>query len=166
MCSLHLEARLGKWDSGVEASGLVVRVYPVDAQENIVPVQGTLEVELIAVREVPTNVGEPFTEPGRWCQVVLPEQVGVDGAVFRLPFQAVHPDFTSDLPFTAIVHGRLTVPGRGVFEDSADLVRIRSVSPARDWLQILQGTRWLPQEADWPRRWPLRRGRAKLLRTG
>ena len=68
------------------------------------------------------------------------------GAVYRLAFQAVHPDFQFDLDPHGLVHARLSVPGDGAFEASQALVRIRAYSSVRDHVQQTTGSRFLPVE--------------------
>lgn len=144
--SLYIEASISNWDSDVEADGLAVHVFPLDEFGAIVPTRAVLEAELIDVRQTDLTRGQPITQLGRWSRNVLPEDVGPAGAVFRLPFQAAHPEFDLNVGSSAILHARLTVPGQGTFEASADTVRIRPYSALRDRLQQLRGTRWLPEE--------------------
>jgi len=72
--------------------------------------------------------------------------MGPSGAVYRLPFQAVHPEFDTDWAAHGLVHVRLTVPGHGVFEASQEVVRIRAFSPIRDELEMSTGRRFFPIE--------------------
>ena len=69
-----------------------------------------------------------------------------EGAVYRLAFQADHPEFDLDLGTHGIVQVRLVVPGQGVFSSSADMVRVRPYSAVRDALQQLDGRRFFPGE--------------------
>ena len=146
--SIHIEASVANWDRDVEVDGLVVSIYPLDANGQTVPALGTLNVDLIG--EGPTNLirGNPFPTLGRWSQLVRPENVGAGGAVFRLPFQGARPDIRGkwDLGSFGMVHARLSVAGQGVFEDTAAFTRIRPYSPIRDRMQQLRGARFHPWE--------------------
>jgi len=150
--SVAIEAQLGQWDADVEPDGLLIVVAPQDAWGLTVPASGTLTVELIARRSTAARSeftfprGEPLPTIGRWTKRVEPYHIGPQGAVYRLPFQAVHPSFEHDLASIALVHARLAVPGSGVLETSAPMVRIRRFSPTRDQQQVLRGTRFLPTE--------------------
>lgn len=146
--ALHIDAYIANWDSDVEVDGLVVHTYPLDADGVTVPALGTLEVDLIG--EGPTNgaSGNPFPVLGRWSQTIRPEEMGVNGAVLRLPFQWIHPDFASkwNVGSFGMVHARLSVGGQGVFEDTAAFTRIRPYSPVRDRMQQLRERRFWPGE--------------------
>lgn len=113
---------------------------------NLVPVSGTLEVELIGERRGPAMITQDFPLLARWVQQVRPEDLGPSGAVYPLAFQAIHPEFNRDVGSQGLVHARLSVPGQGTFEATASMVRIRPCSSLRDHLQQLQGSRFSPYE--------------------
>ncbi len=145
--SMAIEAAVGKWSSYVDNDGVVVRVFPLDAFGNIVPVSGMLEVDLIGTQSANLTRGQPFPQLARWVVRVNPQDVGGDGATFRLPFQARHPDFDLELGSFGAVHARLSVPGQGVFDDTASAIWVRQYSPLRDRLQMHTGGRFFrPQE--------------------
>lgn len=138
--TLHVDAYTGRWQSGTETSGVVLHVQPLDDWGQLVPVLGTLSVELIGQGYSNGVSGQAFPQLGRWSFVLEPHQFGPNGAVVRLPFQALHPDFrrgTRVNPF-GLVHAQLSVAGEGVFAASADFVRIRPYSPLRDGLEQYQ----------------------------
>lgn len=144
--SLAMAAAVGNWDSDVETDGLVVEVFPLDGGGEVVPVRGVLHVELLGERiGVPKRPGD-FRLFGRWTCRIRPEDFGPQGAVRRLPFQSVHPEFDLDVAPHAAVHARLSVPGQGTFEATATWVRIRPYSPIRDHLQQATGRRFFPGE--------------------
>jgi len=132
--SLEIDAWVANWDGDVEVDGLVVEVRPLDANGAVVPVHGTLAVNLIGCRL------------GRWTRLVRPTEFGLPGAKYRFPFQAVHPEFDLELAPYAAVHARLSVPGRGVFETTESDVRVRPYSATRDHLQYTTGQRFFPLE--------------------
>ena len=117
----------------------------------VVPVSGTAEVELFAARqrkyhEAPQSGGWMTELAQRWSEVVTPEDIGPSGIVLRLPFAAVHPEFTSGVDYFGLVHVRLTVPGSGVFEQSLDGVRLRNWSPVRNGMYLQHGRRFFSTE--------------------
>jgi len=152
ICSIEIDAYLANWDGDVESDGVLLHVYPRDGQFRLSPVSGTLWVEVIGERPAATKAkyartrGKPFPRLATWTKQLTPQMVTSQGAVYRLPFQALHPDFDLDLGQYAVVHARLTVPGEGVFEDSEGLVRVRRYSPIRDELQFLTRDRFFPTE--------------------
>jgi hypothetical protein len=99
----------------------------MDAYGNIVPVNGTLEVDVIGEQPAHRTYGEPFPPLLRWATKVRPEDVGANGATFRVPFQAWHPEFDLKLGSMGAVHARLSVPGQGVFDDTATMVWLRTL---------------------------------------
>lgn len=149
--SLSADVFVANWNSDVENDGLVVQLYPLDCQRNLVPSSGTLEVELFApqLRDTSTAVhsrGMTMTKIGRWTKAVHPDDFSHSGATFELPFQAVHPEFSMRTMPYAMAHVRLSIPGQGVFDTTLDRVRIRPWSPLRDHLWRNEGRRFLPTE--------------------
>jgi hypothetical protein len=143
--TLEVEASLAKWGPNVDVDGLVVEVYPLDEQGAIVPVQGTVEAELIGQGRGPVTAGGLATL-GHWVECIWPEDFGYRGARCRLPFQAVQPEFDPRWAAKGMVHVRLNVPGEGVFEATAATTRIRTFSEIRDNCQEAAGQRFLPNE--------------------
>lgn len=144
--AIQIDAALGHWEPGVEATGIVVTVYPIDADGRLVPVDGTLDVDLVGQRLTTVADSNGFPQIGRWTAAVRSSDFGPSGAVYRLAFQAVHPDFQFELDPHGLTHARLSVPGQGTFEASQSLMRIRDYSPVRDHLQQDTGSRFLPIE--------------------
>lgn len=144
--SLEIEAVAANWDDDVEADGLLLRVYPLDAQGQFVPVRATLEIDLTVQRPGVRRVPGPFYQAGRWVESLAPEQFGFRGAELRLPFQSVDPEFDANIAAYGAVHARLSVPGQGTFDATLSTVRIRPFSPVRDRWQQASGQRFFPQE--------------------
>jgi len=144
--AVDLDAQLGHWTPTVESSGLTVRITPLDADGRPTPIDGTLDVELLGRRPAINYIAGDFPIVGHWTLAVRADDCGPSGAVYQCPFQALHPDFDTQLYPHGLVHLRLTVPSQGVFEASQPLVRIRQYSPMRDRLQETTGDRFFPQE--------------------
>jgi len=146
VCSISFEASVANWDQDVEHDGLLVYVYPLDCTGSLVPVAGTLEVELVG--EGPGNPTQQETFPtlGRWVRMLAAEDLTPRGYAFRLPFQAIHPEFNLRVGPLGLAHARLAVPGTGVFEATTNTISVRPISPMRDRLQVQQGSRFLPDE--------------------
>jgi hypothetical protein len=143
---LALDAEVGGWTDTVEPDGLILRIRPMDAAGRMIAVPGTLEVDATAQRTAIDPDPQPFFALGRWTEQVQPEDFGPGGAVYRLPFQAVHPEFDLRVAPRAAVHARLSVAGQGTFDATATDVRIRPLSIVRDHLQQTTGERFFPQE--------------------
>ena len=137
---------MANWDGDVEADGLLVHVYPLDDSGGVVPARGTLRFELIGQRDDVFGPPQPFTTLGQWSQQMRVEDFGPRGAVYRLPFQGVHPEFDLTVAPYGALHARLSVPGQGTFETTESLLRIRPYSAVRDELQLSTGRRFFPQE--------------------
>ncbi len=146
VCSINFEASVANWDQDVENDGLLVYVYPLDCTGNLVPAAGTLEVELVGGGAGNPSLPETFPTLGRWVQVVTPQDLTPRGYAFRLPFQAIHPEFNLQVGPVGLAHARLAVPGMGVFEATTNTISVRPVNPMRDRLQVQQGSRFLPNE--------------------
>jgi hypothetical protein len=144
--SVQIDAQVANWDGDVEMDGLLISVYPIDGQGQAVPVDGTLEVELIG--EGPGTVVQRQTFPtiGRWVRRVSHDDFGPQGNVFQLPFQAVQPEFDLKYGAVGLVHARLVVPGQGAFETTSNATTLRPYNPVRDRLQSLDDQRFFPTE--------------------
>jgi hypothetical protein len=146
--NVAIDASVGTWGDQVGPDGLVIQVQPRDARGAVVPVWGTLEVELIGMRLGVVQPPQPFERLGWWTQEVRPEDF-VDspgGAVYGLPFQAVQPELDTNVAPHAAVLVRLSVPGQGTFAATRSSVRIRPTSVVRDQLQRASGQRYFPGE--------------------
>lgn len=151
VASIRIEAWLANWDADVETDGICVQLTPVDENGQIVPVSGTADIELFAARqrkyhEAPQSGGWMTELAQRWSEVVKPEEIGRSGILLRLPFAAVHPEFSSGVDDFGLVHVRLSVPGSGVFEQSLDGVRLRNWSPVRNGMYLQNGRRFFSTE--------------------
>jgi len=144
--SLQIDAELGHWTAGVDPSGIVVCIHPTTADGALLPIDGTLAVDLIGQTPASQGQGDGLSTLGRWTQAVRVADFGPLGAVYQFPFQAVHPDFDLELRAHGLVHARLSVPGQGTFEASQAMVRLRPYSAVRDRLQQNTGSRFAPIE--------------------
>lgn len=151
IASIRIDAWLANWDADVETDGICVQLQPRDENGNLVAVSGTGEVELFAARqrkyhEAPQSGGWMTELVQRWTERVDAPQIGPSGILWRLPFAAVHPEFSSGVDDWGLVHVRLVVPGSGVFEQSLDGVRLRNWSPVRDGTFRHDGRRFFSTE--------------------
>jgi hypothetical protein len=146
VCSISIDSYIAHWHRTVEATGIVLHVFPLDGFGAMIPVDGTLDVELVAGVPYGSRLGVPLPVIGRWTLRVTPDMFGPAGAVFKLPFQAVHPEFDLNVGPRGVVHATLNVPGNGSFEASDSMVRIRPYSEVRDQSQQLTGRRFFNVE--------------------
>ena len=144
--SIAVEAYLTNWDADVEVDGIALHLYPLDGAGMLTAANGSLEVTLVGQYSAGYTAGGQFQTVGRWTRSMRAAERCVDGFVFRLPFQAVHPEFERELSKTGLLHVRLSVPGQGVFEASAAALRIRPYSPVRDRLEQVEDRRFFPIE--------------------
>lgn len=143
---LHVDAYVANWDQDAEVDGVVVHLFAACDDGSLIPAAGTLEATLIGRRANPAGEGEPFPQLGRWTVQVQPQDFGPAGAVYRLPFQAVHPDFDFRVGAQGLLNARLIVPGSGTFDASVATLRIRPYSGMRDRLQQQTGQRFFSIE--------------------
>ncbi len=149
--SFAFDAYHANWDADVESDGLVLIVYPLAADGLLVPVSGSLEVELIApevrrFQDAPQGRGLTLERIGQWTVAIAPEDFTPSGIRVELPFQALHPEFDTKILPHGLVHARLVVPGDGTFDSTADFIRIRPWSPLRDKYWRDTGRRFFPSE--------------------
>lgn len=143
---ISIDAYVANWNQTVEVDGIVLHVFPTSSHGKVIPVDGTLDVQLVASVPPGWPQGRPFPLIGRWSLRVSREQFGPSGAVFHLPFQTKHPEFDLTVQPRGLIHARLNVPGNGSFEASQSTVRIRPYSPVRDQLQQTNGVRFFDLE--------------------
>jgi len=147
------DASIANWDADVETDGLLIDVAPLDQDRRLIPIAGTLEVELFAPQRrklelAPNSGGDTLELVERWTRSIEPGDFLAGGARLRLPFGAITPELQprwTASPY-GLVHIRLAIPGHGVFEDSRDMVRVRPYAPNRDRLEMKTGQRFLPTE--------------------
>jgi len=150
--TVQADAYVAHWGANVEADGILLRVWPLDSFGRVTPVDGTLEVELIAdyrsyLRPHPITQREPFSRVGSWTfRLTEADFAGGNGATVRLPFQAIDPQFTPKIDSYGLVTLKLAVPGQGVFASSVDDVRIRPLGNIRTRIENSTGTRFYPGE--------------------
>lgn len=144
--SIAIDASVARWSSGVESDGVLLRVAPLDAEGQVIPASGALEVDLFGDQYGSPVRGQDYRLLGHWVSRVDAAQVTPEGAVFRLPFQAVSADFAVDLGSYAMVHARFTAPGHGTFEASTNPLRLRAYNGVRDRIQQAEGTRFFRNE--------------------
>ncbi len=144
--SLAIEATVANWDAAPAVDGLLVRVDPLDAAGAVVPAQGLLEVELIGRSAGAVIQSQPFSRLASWSQPVRVADFGANGAVYRLPFQGIPPEYDTHVAPRGAVLARLSVPGQGTFQATASAVRIRPYSAVRDQLQQATGQRFFENE--------------------
>jgi len=144
--SLQVDAQLGHWGQYANSDGVMLVIAPTDERGFLVAATGTLEVELLG--EMPDRFpnGREFLRLGRWVEAVSVLDYGPTGAVIRLPFQAVHPEFNQAIGPKAIVHARFSVAGSGTFDASTPAVRVRAYNPIRDRLEQREGNRFFAEE--------------------
>jgi hypothetical protein len=146
VCSISIDTHVGHWNRTVESSGMVLHLYPIDGIGQVIPVDGTLDVDLIADVHPGAPQGTPLPRIARWTVRVCPDQFGPNGAVFKLPFQSYHPDFDLPLGPYGAVHATLSIPGNGSYEATDAMVRIRPYSAVRDNSQQINGSRYFDVE--------------------
>jgi hypothetical protein len=143
---IHVDAYVSNWDADPEVDGLVVHLFAYTWDGVLLPVAGTLEATLIGRRLASRQHTEQFPDIGVWTKSVLVPHWGPAGAIYRLPFEQLHPDFDFSLLSQGALNVRLIVPGQGNFEATAAMVRIRPYSSLRDQLQMRRGTRFFSVE--------------------
>ncbi len=142
--SIRIETVAANWDADVELDGLELWVIPVTADGGVLPVEGMLSVQLIGQNYA--RRGPAYPTIGRWSRRVrIADYDDFRGALYRLPFQTVNPEFDLDFGWSGIVNCRLSESGHGNFEASRD-VRVRTSSSLRDQLQLRTHRRFFPSE--------------------
>jgi hypothetical protein len=140
--SLAIDAYLASWNADPLPDGLVVHLWPQGADGHVWPVDGTVEVTLLA----PVRGHATLQTILRRSAVIRPWDYGPQGAVVRLAFQSVHPERDTAVATRGVVQVKFAVAGHGVLHATLSDVRIRQASAMRDRQQQQTGQRLLPGE--------------------
>ncbi len=149
--SVDFDAHIANWDQDVEMDGIVLRLFPLDANGQLSRARGTLNVEIVAARrqrysDAAAARGQIASRLAQWSVKVSADDVTENGVLVKLPFQTNHPEFDTSWATHGLVHVTFVVPGHGVFEHSFDGVRVRPYAPLRDQLERKGEQRFLPTE--------------------
>ncbi len=147
---ITFDAQLANWDDDAAADGLIFDLQVVDARGRRVPVDGTVEVQWVAVRDRTPWSGayrnrHPVQTIARWTRTFTAAEMA-DGATWQLPFQAVHPQYDRSWRPAGLVRVKVTVPGYGTWVASRDFIRTRPYSPTRDEQARVTGSPFFPGE--------------------
>lgn len=143
---IAVEAVAAQWDSDVELDGIRLSITAYDRSGRPRPVDGTLQAVLWGEDVGTPHRAERIGQIASWQQRVRAADFRPESAVYRLPFQAIHPEFERSLRPYGTLHVRLSVPGHGSFESSVEMIRLRPYSAARDRLQMSSGRRFFDGE--------------------
>ena len=91
--------------------------------------------------------GKSLVQLASWSHTLKASEWTSRGYAVRLPLQAIQPEFRTNYAGFGAVVAKLVVPGAGVFEDTAELVRLRPFSPLRDLQEVQSNSRRLPGES-------------------
>ena len=144
--SIAADARIVNWDGDVEHDGLLVTVVPLDGFGEVLPVDGTVEVELIGEGPGTTSRLWTFPQLARWVEPLHAVDIGPNGTTLRLPFQGTNPEFDLQFGPYGLIHVRLVAAGHGTFETTTPPVTLRPSNPIRDRLQQQTRQRFFPTE--------------------
>ncbi|HHK41154.1 MAG TPA: hypothetical protein ENJ50_01945 [Planctomycetaceae bacterium] len=147
---ITFDARLANWDDDAAADGLLLDLRVVDATGRNVAVDGTVEVQWVAVRDRTPWSGayrnrSPVQTIARWTRTFTAAEMA-DGATWQLPFQAFHPQYDRSWRPAGLVRVKVTVPGHGTWVASRDFIRTRPYSPTRDEQARATGSPFFPGE--------------------
>ncbi|HWB00626.1 MAG TPA: hypothetical protein VG713_19165 [Pirellulales bacterium] len=146
IATLQVEATVANWDADVETDGISLTVLPIDTFGRAVPVEATLEVELIGEGPGSYETLRTFPVLARWTRALRADDFGPAGYVLPLEYQWYHPEFNLKLGQYGLVHVTLAVPGSGTFEATASATNLRPFSPLRDRWQQFNNQRFFPNE--------------------
>ncbi len=150
--SLRIETRIASWDRDAAFDGLLVRVQPLDGWGQMVPVDGSVDVELVTETKLTTG-GEvirrdaPFAITERWSTPIHAVDFDATGVIVKLPFRRYQPDRDFDTAPAALAMARLRLPSAGSFDAVDANVNLRPVSRFLDDQRLLQRSaniRYLP----------------------
>ena len=147
---ITFDARVANWDDDAAADGLVLDLRVVDATGRNVAVDGTVEVQWVAVRDRTPWSGayrnrSPVQTIARWTRTFTAAEMA-DGVTWQLPFQAAHPQYDRSWRPAGLVRVKVTVPGYGTWVASRDFIRTRPYSPTRDEQARATGSPFFPGE--------------------
>lgn len=148
---------------GADVNALGVELVGFDASGNAVPVEGTAQAFLDGGRQTLFNAYDNVYVPKPQGLVRLAEwsRLVAAGQRLVLPLPDPLPEQDPSVSDLGTLRLRLSVPGAGVFETTAEPVTLRPASPFREAVRAETGSRFLPDERTNGRRgetWPFQRG--------
>lgn len=143
--TLAINVAVANWDADFPNDGLEVRIYPMTADREVVPLDGSITVRLLGRNVRANRLEERFPTIGTWNVDVRQKDFAASEPIFRLPFQQVDPESDLGIGIYGEVKALLNVPGQGSFEASAP-VRLRGRSPLRRRIELRERRRFLPDE--------------------
>lgn len=167
--SISITAELANWMRDPLPDGLKLRLLPVGADGQTVPVNGLVTVRLFgrrvpsyerletsapfafwtngsSIREYDPSVRtERYFEIGRWTRRIRLGQFDEWGATLRLPYQTVNPERDLDVDLDGVVDVTLRVDGQGIHHASVPL-ELRTFGRYREELQLNRRQRYVPGE--------------------
>lgn len=151
--SLEVRAWPANWDEDAALDGLQLQVVPLNAAGEVVPVAGSLNVQLVARGFNNYRERDTVKPVERWSRKLETREFTRDGAVVNLEFDRIDPEKDLNLIPVGLLNVELGVSGQKVFRASQAEVWFRPPSYIRDELQLHTGDRRL-ESRDLPRRFP------------
>ena len=147
---ITFDAQLANWDDDAATDGLLLDLRVIDARGRNVAVDGTVEVQWMAIRDRTPWSGayrnrSPVQTIARWTRTFTAAEMA-EGASWQLPFQAAHPQYDRSWRPAGLVRVKVTVPGHGTWVASRDFIRTRPYSPTRDEQARATGSPFFPGE--------------------
>jgi hypothetical protein len=131
--SLSITAHVANWDRDADMDGIELQLIPRDTRGEVIPIQGSIKVELLGRSYSPVRGSLPFTL-GKWSQSVpLNAFSNRKEVICRLPFLSGSFDDNSEFQAMGLLRVQLNVAGQGDFFAESS-VRVRTYNPIRDEL--------------------------------
>jgi hypothetical protein len=127
--TLHIEAAAANWDADAETDGIELRLLPLSAKGEVIPVDGHLSVAVKArLHRTRRNNESPIQRLESWSQRVKSSDFDTWGAVYRLPAPALDDKQAPTFYTFGLAEAQLYAFPHGQFRADAP-VRLRPFNP-------------------------------------
>jgi hypothetical protein len=130
--SLAVFAHVDNWNADPKSDGIRLYLSPKGANGEVLPVLGTVSVQLNVYRGDVRNVAGRLHEEESWSYELSKSDYDQHGAVITLPFRRIQPDSDKDIYTFGTLNVRLKIAGQGVLDATLDDVELRKRSITSD----------------------------------
>ena len=130
--SLSVFAHVDNWNGDPKPDGIRLYLRPTGAKGEMLPVIGTVSVQLNVYRGDVRNTAGRLHEEESWSYELSKNDYDQSGAVITLPFRRIQPDSEKDIYVLGTLNVRLKISGQGVLDATLDDLELRKRSITSD----------------------------------
>lgn len=135
--SLSVFAHVDNWNADSKVDGIRLYLIPRGARGELIPVSGSVSVQLSVYRGDARNTAGRYREEESWACELSTSDYDQTSAMLVLPFRRIQPDSDREIFVLGSLTVRLKIAGQGVLEANLNDVELRN----RSYTDELRGRR-------------------------